>query len=174
MEFHYHRPVTQNLQAPKNWTNPKPSWPRLFNLDCINIYRAHLRKKLEKQGTLFKNCNSVIESNFRRKSKRSVGTPKGSGIPPQRDTDTNTKVISLRKHIQKGSYIYHPKHERVLISRRLHQMELVPIFREINTINQYRFMDYVFHLDASCLNENHADRNSVCMFGGLDTIKRVT
>jgi hypothetical protein len=46
--------------------------------------------------------------------------------------------------------------------------------QEINAINQYRFMDYVFHLDASCLNDNWADRNTVCLFSGLDTIKRVT
>jgi hypothetical protein len=53
-------------------------------------------------------------------------------------------------------------------------MELVPICKEINAINQYRFMDYVFHLDASCLNANWADRNMVCLFSGLDIIKRVT
>ena len=53
-------------------------------------------------------------------------------------------------------------------------MELVPICQEINAINQYRFMDYVFHLDASCLNDNWADRNMVCLWSGLETIKRVT
>lgn len=46
--------------------------------------------------------------------------------------------------------------------------------QEIKAINQYRFMDYVFHLDASCLNDNIADRNKVAWFSGLETIKRVT
>ena len=53
-------------------------------------------------------------------------------------------------------------------------MRLVPIWQEINAINQYRFMDNVFHLDASCLNDNWADRNMVCMFSGLEIIKIVT
>jgi hypothetical protein len=35
-------------------------------------------------------------------------------------------------------------------------------------------MDCVFHLDASCLNDNWADRNMVCLFSGLETIKKVT
>jgi hypothetical protein len=35
-------------------------------------------------------------------------------------------------------------------------------------------MDNVFHLDASCLNDNPADRNKVTWFSGLETIKRVT
>jgi hypothetical protein len=154
--------------------NPMPSWPRLFNLRCVNIYRAQLRKKLEKQGRLIPNFNSNSKNIFRRESRKPAETPKGSGIPPQRDTDTNTKVIGLRKHIQNGSYIYHPRHKKVLILRRLRPVELVPICQEINAINQYRFMDYTFHLDASCLNDNWADRNAVCMFSGLDTIKRVT
>ena len=76
-----------------------PSWPRLFNLGCIKISPAHLRKKLEKQGKIFSNFNSAIKSEFRRNSKKPAETPKGTGIPPQRDTDTNTKVIGLRKHI---------------------------------------------------------------------------
>jgi hypothetical protein len=174
LESYYHRPVTQHLQAPKNCTDPMPIWPGLFNQGCVNIYCSGLRRKLEKQGSLFLNFNSFIKSNFRRKSHRPVGSPKGSGIPPQRDTDTNTKVIGLCKHIKRGSYVYHPKHKKVLILRRLRATELVPICQEINAINQYRFMDYVFHLDASCLNDNWADRNKVCMFSGLEIIKRVT
>jgi hypothetical protein len=151
-----------------------PSSPTLFNLERIKIYRADLKKKLKKQGKLFANFNSVTKNIFRRKSKTPPKTPKGTGIPPTRDTDTNAKVIGLRKHIKNGSYIYHPRHKKVLILKRLNPMALVPICQEINSINKYRFMDYVFHLDASCLNDNWADRNIVCMFSGLETIKKVT
>jgi hypothetical protein len=35
-------------------------------------------------------------------------------------------------------------------------------------------MDYTFHLDASCLNDNWADRNKVSWFSGLEMIKRVS
>jgi hypothetical protein len=101
-------------------------------------------------------------------------TPKGTGIPTTRDTDTNAKVIGLCKHIQNRSYVYHPEHKKFLIFKRLKLTEFVPIYQEINAFNQYRFMDYVFHLDASCLNDNWADRNIVCMFCGLETIKKVT
>jgi hypothetical protein len=103
-----------------------------------------------------------------------VETPKSSGIPPQRDTDTNTKVISVRKLIQNGSYIYHPTLQNFIIHKILKPTELVPIYQEINVINQYRFMDSVFHLDASGLNDNWVDRKMVCLFSGIDTIKRVT
>ena len=114
LESYYHRPVTQHLQAPKNCTDPIPSWPGLFNLGCVNIYLSGLRRKLDKQGSLILNFNSFIKSNFRRKSQRPVGAPKGSAIPPMRETDTNTKVIGLRKHIQRGSYVYHPRQKKCL------------------------------------------------------------
>jgi hypothetical protein len=35
-------------------------------------------------------------------------------------------------------------------------------------------MDFLFHLDASCLNENLADRNKIAWFGGLETIKTIS
>jgi hypothetical protein len=174
LESYCRRPVAQHLPAPKNLMNPMPSWPGLFNLECINICLAHLKKKLEKQGKLFANFKSLIKDFYRRKTKRPVKTPKGTGIPPTRDTDTNSKVIGLRKHIQNRSYVYHPRHKKVVILKKLSPVALVPICQEINAINKYRFMDYVFHLDASCLNDNWADRNIVSVFGGLETIKKVT
>jgi hypothetical protein len=174
LEFYYRRAVSQHLQTPKNLRDAMPSWPRLFTLECINICHAHLKKKLEKQGKIFANFNSVTKNVFRRKSKRPAKNPKGTGIPATRDTDTNAKVIGLRKLIKNGSYVYHPRHKKVLILKKLSPMPLVPICKEINAINMYRFMDYVFHLDASCLNDNWADRNIICMFNGLETIKKVT
>jgi hypothetical protein len=173
-ESYFRRPVPQHLQAPKNLTNPMPSSPRLSNLERIKINGADLKKKLKKQGKLFANFNIVTKNVFSRKSKMPAKTPKGTGIPPTRDTDTNAKVIGLRKLIKNGSYVYHPRHKKVLILKTLSPMRLVPICQEINPINKYRFMDYVIQLDASCLNDNWADRNMVQTFGGLETIKKVT
>jgi hypothetical protein len=95
-------------------------------------------------------------------------------IPPQRNNDTNTKVNNLRKHYQNGSYAYHPGFKKKILFKRLVLTELAPICKEINPIGQYRFIDYTFHLDASCLNDNLADRNKVSWFSGLEIIKRVS
>jgi hypothetical protein len=95
-------------------------------------------------------------------------------IPPQRNNSTNTKVSNLRKHYENGSYACHPRLDKWILVKRLVLKELAPMCQEIKAINQYRFMDYVFHLDASCLNDNIADRNKVAWFSGLETIKRVT
>jgi hypothetical protein len=144
--------VKKHPKAPRNWTNPITSWLKLFNPTCIVIYRAHL-ERLKRQGKPITNFSIVIKSFHRQKSKKPVETSKASEIPPQRDNDTNTKVIRLRKHYQNGSYIYHPTFKKLIIFKRLKIREFAPICKEINPINQYRFMDFIFHLDASCLNE---------------------
>jgi hypothetical protein len=95
-------------------------------------------------------------------------------IPPQRNNDTHTKVSSLRRHYQNGSYAYYPGKLNKILFKKLKLRELAPICREIEAIGQYRFMDYTFHLDASCLNENSADRNVLAWFSGLEMIKRVS
>jgi hypothetical protein len=153
LKFYFQRAVKKHPKAPRNWTNPITSWPKLFNPTCIVIYRAHL-KRLKRQGRPITNFYIVIKSFHRQKSKKPVETSKASEIPPQRDSDTNTKVIRLRKHYQNGSYIYHPTFKKLIIFKRLKLREFAPICKEINPINQYRFMDFIFHLDASCLNEN--------------------
>lgn len=111
---------------------------------------------------------------YRQKSKKPVNTSEALVIPPQRDNDTNTKVVGLRKHYQKGSYIYHPRLQKWILLKRLKLRKLAPICKEIYPIGQFRFMDNVFYLDASCLNDNPADRNKVPWYGGLETIKRVS
>jgi hypothetical protein len=102
-----------------------------------------------------------------------VETSKSSEIPRQRDNDTNTKVIGIRKAYLNFSYVYHPGKQKWILFKRLKLRELAPICKEINPIGQYRFMDFTFHLDASCLNDNWADRNKVTWFDGLETIKTI-
>ena len=95
-------------------------------------------------------------------------------IPPQRNNDTNTKVTNLRWHYKNGSFAFHPRFNKMVLFKRLKLTELAPICKEIMPIGQYRFMDYTLHLDASCLNDNWADRNLVSWFGGLEMIKIVS
>jgi hypothetical protein len=133
------------------------------------IYWPNQKKKLEKHGNPFPNFNNIPKKLYRDKSKKS----KRLVIPPQRDNDTNTKVNNLRWHYKNGSYAFHPRFNKRVLFKRLKLTELDPICREIMPIGQYRFMDYTLHLDASCLNDNWADRNLVSWFSGLEMIKRV-
>jgi hypothetical protein len=135
---------------------------------------VHLQKLLERQGKPFTNFVRVIKNVYRQKSKKPVRNKKASEIPPQRDNDTNTKVIGLRKHYQRGTYIYHPRLQRWILLKRLKLRDLTPICKQINPIDKYRCMDFYFHLDASCLNENSEDRNKLSWLTGLETIKWVS
>jgi hypothetical protein len=103
---------------------------------------VHLQKILERQGKPLTNFDRVIKNVNRQKSKKPVGTKKASEIPPQRDNDTNTKVIGLRKHYQKGTYIYHPRLQRWILLKKLKLRDLTPICKQINPISQYRCMDF--------------------------------
>jgi hypothetical protein len=70
--------------------------------------------------------------------------------------------------------MYHPRLQKWILIKRLKLRDLTPICIQIDPIGQYRCMDFCFHLDASCLNENPADRNKLPWFGALETIKRVS
>jgi hypothetical protein len=171
LDSYFHRAVKKH---PKDPTNPMTRPPKLSNPTCISNYRVHLQKKLERQGKPFTNFDRVIKNIYRQKSKKPVGTQKASEIPTQRDNDTNTKVVGLRKHYQKGSYVYHPRFKKWILLKKLKLRKLAPMCKEIYPIGLFRFMDNVHHLDASCLNENSEDRNKIPWLGGLETIKRVS
>jgi hypothetical protein len=134
---------------------------------------VHLQKILERQGKPFTNLDRVIKNVYRQNSKKPVGTQKASEIPLQRDHDTNSKVVGLRKHYQKGSYVYHPRFNKWILLKKLKLRKLAPMCKEIYPIGMFRFMDNVHYLNASCLNENSEDRDKLPWYGGLETIKRV-
>jgi hypothetical protein len=82
--------------------------------------------------------------------------------------------MALRKHYQQGSYVYHQGLDKRILFKKLKLTVLAPICKEINPIGQFRLLDYVLHLDASCLNDNWADRNVVSWFSSMEMIKRVS
>ena len=101
-------------------------------------------------------------------------TSKDMIIGKQRHSDISSIVTSLRKCYTNGSYIWNPRFQKRILHKKLVLREFVSICKEINPVKYFRFLDYNFNLDATCLNENVSDRNIVTMETKLDDIKRIS